>query len=157
MTSNRLSILLVATLLSACATTNPNPVVSKAAVTPLNDLNLVKTAIPDVLSMAQSAPYAFPEARTCTDLAASVQSLDDVLGPDLDAPPSQDAQNAVQNAVERGLANAVQNAAEGIIPYRGWVRKITGAERHAKQISAAIAAGTVRRAFLKGIAKAESC
>ena len=146
----RFTLILSVALLSACASTDQ---VSGAAVTPFNDLNLVKAPIPEVLSVAQTAPYAFPEARTCTDLRASVQALDDVLGPDLDAPPSEDA----QNAVERGLANAVQNAAEGIIPYRGWVRKITGAERHAKHISAAIAAGTVRRAFLKGIAKAESC
>lgn len=150
MNFTRLSVLFAAVLLSACASTDQ---VSGATVTPFNDLNLVKAPIPEVLSVAQTAPYAFPEARTCTDLRASVQALDDVLGPDLDAPPSEDA----QNAVERGLANAVQNAAEGIIPYRGWVRKITGAERHAKHISAAIAAGTVRRAFLKGIAKAESC
>lgn len=150
MNFKRLGVLAAAVLLSACASTDK---VSGAAATPLSDLNLVKTSIPEVLSVAQTAPYAFPEARSCTDLAASVQALDEVLGPDLDAPPSA----AAQNAVERGLANAVQNAAEGIIPYRGWVRKITGAERHAKHLSAAIAAGTVRRAFLKGIAKAESC
>lgn len=155
MTSNRLSILLVAVLLSACASTSStnSTQISNAAVTPLNDLNLVKTPIPEILSIAQTAPYAFPEARSCADLRVSVQALDEVLGPDLDASPSQ----AAQNAVERGLTRAVQNAAEGIIPYRGWVRKITGAERHAKHISDAIAAGTVRRAFLKGIARAESC
>lgn len=150
MNFKRLAILAAGVLLSACASTDK---VSGAAVTPLNDLNLVKTSIPEVLSVAQTAPYAFPEARTCTDLAASVRALDDVLGPDLDAPHSADA----QNAVERGLANAVQNAAEGIIPYRGWVRKISGADRHAKRITAAIEAGTARRAFLKGIAKAERC
>jgi hypothetical protein len=37
------------------------------------------------------------------------------------------------------------------------VRKLSGAERYSKQVAAAIAAGTVRRAFLKGMAQASAC
>jgi hypothetical protein len=44
------------------------------------------------------------------------------------------------------VAGAVQKAAEGVVPFRGWVRKLAGAERYSRQVAAAIAAGTVRRA-----------
>lgn len=37
------------------------------------------------------------------------------------------------------------------------MRKLTGAERYAKEVSAAIAAGTIRRAYLKGIGQAAGC
>jgi hypothetical protein len=37
------------------------------------------------------------------------------------------------------------------------VRKLSGAERHSKQVAASIAAGTARRAFLKGMATSQQC
>ena len=57
-----------------------------------------------------------------------------------------------------GLAWARDDdAAGGIVPFRGWVRKLSGAERHARDVAAAIGAGAVRRAFLKGIAGQRGC
>jgi hypothetical protein len=44
-----------------------------------------------------------------------------------------------------------------VIPFRGWVRKLDGAERHSKEVAAAIAAGSVRRAFLKGVGQTLGC
>jgi hypothetical protein len=41
--------------------------------------------------------------------------------------------------------------------FRGWVRKLSGAERYSKQVAAAIAAGSIRRAFLKGLGQAAAC
>jgi hypothetical protein len=43
------------------------------------------------------------------------------------------------------------------VPFRGWVRKLSGAERYSKEVAAAIAAGTVRRAYLKGLGEAKGC
>ena len=59
----------------------------------------------------------------------------------------------VDDAAERAL----QGAAESVVPFRSWVRKLTGAEKHSKHVAAAIAAGTVRRAFLKGLRVARGC
>ena len=42
-------------------------------------------------------------------------------------------------------------AASDVIPFRGWIRKLSGAERHDKYVQAAITAGAVRRAYLKGL------
>ena len=52
---------------------------------------------------------------------------------------------------------ALRGAAEGVVPFRGWVRKLSGAERYSKDVAAAIAAGTIRRAFLKGLGQAAGC
>ncbi len=43
------------------------------------------------------------------------------------------------------------------MPFRGWIRRLSGAERHARDVAAAIAAGTARRAFLKGVGQGRIC
>jgi hypothetical protein len=53
--------------------------------------------------------------------------------------------------------DALRGTTEGLIPFRGWVRKLTGAERHSKEVASAIAAGIVRRAYLKGIGQSHGC
>jgi hypothetical protein len=154
--TRRFVALLASSLIAAgCASSGDKPL-QGAVTTPLSDLNLVNAPIPAVLGDAQKAPYALAEPSTCTELKSAVRALDEVLGPDLDTPATE----ANPGLIERGgsaLTGAVQNAAEGLIPYRGWVRKLSGAERYSRQVSAAIAAGTVRRAFLKGVAKARGC
>lgn len=149
---------LLALTLSACATQEKSPVVD-AATAPLNDLNLVYAEIPAALLAAQRQPYAIPENQECTALAAEISDLDEVLGPDLDVPAP-----AKPGLIERGT-NSAGNAAigalrrttEGLLPFRSWVRMLSGAERHSKQVAAAIAAGVVRRAFLKGLRVSKQC
>lgn len=152
-----LSALLLAgaTALAGCASSGSKSVAS-AATTPLSDLNLVNAPIPDPLMAAVQAPYKVPADLTCPALRQEIQGLDAVLGADLDTPPTE----SNPGLVERGgsaVAGATQKAVEGAIPFRGWIRKLSGAERYSRQVAAAIAAGTVRRAFLKGIAHARAC
>lgn len=155
MRPSHLSLLAAALLLAACASSSQDKV-TNAATTPLSDLNVVRADIPDVLKAAAAAPYAMPADASCGGLAAGIRSLDEVLGPDIDAPAT--AGNA--GLLERGedaATGALQRTAEGVIPFRGWVRKLTGAERYARQVSAAITAGGVRRGFLRGLAAAKAC
>jgi hypothetical protein len=132
----------------------------KAVEAPLADLNLVQEKIPPVLLAALKAPYALPSQRACPDLANEVRALDGALGADLDTPPTA----ANPGLVERGTSmvgdaanDALRGAAESVIPFRGWVRKLDGAERHSREVAAAIAAGSVRRAFLKGVGQTLGC
>lgn len=134
--------------------------ITQAATGPLSDFNLVHAEIPAVLGAAQKAPYSPPPDRTCTGLAAEVTALDAVLGPDLDT----QATPANPGLVERGITAAgdaaigvVRGTAERIVPYRSWVRRISGAERYSKDVAAAIAAGTIRRSYLKGLGQAGGC
>jgi hypothetical protein len=144
-------LIVMATALVSCANGEKN--VRDAATTPLSDLNVVRADIPPVLAAAQKAPYAVPADKACAALATDVQALDAALGADLDTP----ATGANPSLIERGAADALRNTAEGVIPFRGWVRKLSGAERYSRDVAAAIAAGTIRRAYLKGIAQAGGC
>lgn len=151
---------LACTLLLASCTTPQSDGIAGAATAPLSDLNLVNAPIPDVLSAAQRAPYAQPASTACTALAAEIRALDEVLGADLDTPPTDANPGLVERAgtlVVDQATSSLRRTTEGLIPFRSWVRKLSGAERYSRQVSAAIAAGTVRRAFLKGVSVAQGC
>lgn len=155
----RIAPIALAFALSACAS-NDQTRVTDAATSPLNDLNLIRTKIPAVLLEAQKQPYAIPAEPTCAEMAVRVQELDAVLGPDLDAPhvgldPSLVEQGT--NVAKNAAIDALRSTSENIIPFRGWVRKISGAERHARNVAAAIVAGTIRRAFIKGFMVSKPC
>ncbi len=170
----RLALLPAVCLLAACAgntarqnadepanaKAKPEDQITDIATTPLSDLNLVRTKIPPVLRAAQKDPYAPPEDKGCAALAEQVKNLDAVLGADLDAPVNPEDPGLVQRGAELagdaawGVARGV---AEGVVPFRSWVRKLTGAEKHAKEVAAAIAAGVVRRSYLKGLGQAAGC
>lgn len=134
--------------------------VGDAVITPLTDLNLTRTAIPEALKQAVMAPYALPADLSCINLMSQVQALDAALGADLDTPPSANNPSLLERGIgEVGNAgvSALRSTAEGVLPFRGWIRKLTGAERHSRRVAAAITAGSIRRAFLKGLGQSRSC
>lgn len=144
----------------ANAKAKPEDPITDIATTPLSDLNLVRTKIPPVLRAAQKHPYAPPEDKDCAALAEQVKNLDAVLGADLDAPVNPEDPGLVQRGAELASDAAwgvARGVAEGVVPFRAWVRKLTGAEKHAKEVAAAIAAGVVRRSYLKGLGQAAGC
>lgn len=130
-----------------------------AAATPLNDLNLLHAKIPAALLSALKAPYAPPVDPTCAGLAVEIQALDAALGEDLDAPkgPGPSLAERGRAELDEAAVGAVKSSAEALIPFRGWVRKLTGAERASRQVTKAIAAGIVRRAYLKGLGQGQGC
>lgn len=151
--------LVTALSLSACATKTQSGITA-AATAPLNDLNIVRAEIPDVLEQAQKQPYSLPGDRSCDALGLQVQELDEVLGADVDASTPESNQSLIERGTDvakNSAIGALRRTAEGVVPFRGWVRKLSGAERYSKHVSAAIAAGTVRRAFLKGIGASHGC
>jgi len=160
MRSHQLALTLAAVLaLTACASSSQDKVANaatNAATTPLSDLNVVRADIPDVLKAAAAAPYALPADASCAGLVAGIQALDEVLGPDLDAPAGKGNTGLLERG-EDAATGALQRTAEGVIPFRGWVRKLSGAERYARQVSVAITAGGVRRGFLRGLSAAKGC
>src|SRR3954469_6137578 len=100
-----------------------------AAESPLRDLNVMRTKVPEVLLEAMADPYARPaKGWKCPELIALVRPLDDALGADLDA-ISKDEDDLLDKGRGAGLG-LVAGAASDAIPFRGWVRKLSGAERH---------------------------
>jgi hypothetical protein len=129
--------------------------VKGAAESPLRDFNVLRTKIPPILLEAIADPYQRPKARGCAQLNVLLQPLNDALGADLDAPePDPD------DLMGRGKTTAfgaMAGAASDVIPFRGWIRRLTGAERHDRFVQQAITAGAVRRAYLKGLGEAKGC
>src|SRR5512133_3205394 len=154
------SLLALSALLVLPACSKPKTSgLSEAATAPLGDLNLVRAKIPPILLAAQKAPYGPPAHPGCEGLAAEVRQLDAALPPDLDAAPAENPSLAERGRAEASGAavGAVRHTAEGLIPFRGWVRKLSGAERHSRLVAEAVAAGLVRRAYLKGLGQAQGC
>ncbi|WP_242478675.1 hypothetical protein [Rubrivivax gelatinosus] len=150
---------LAACLLGACASKEVGRA-GDAATAPLKDLNVVREAIPQALLGARKAPYRLAPDTSCTSTAAEIAALDDALGPDLDAPPSDGERGLLErggDAAGDAAIGAVRRTAEGILPFRGWVRKLSGAERHSREVTAAVISGGARRAFLKGWRSAQAC
>lgn len=129
--------------------------VEGAVTTPLRDLNVVKVDIPDVLMEALEDPYARPRNARCPALTALIRPLNDVLGPDIDTiPGDEDGWGTRSKSTALGVAG---DLAGGAIPFRGVVRKLSGAESHDRLVTAAIIAGHARRAYLKGLGEARGC
>ena len=129
--------------------------VKGAATTPLRDIGVEKTDIPELLLQALTDPYARPPKNYgCAYLTALIRPLDDVLGPDIDLNPPGD-----ENLVDRGkaLGVAADVATSALIPFRGVVRQISGAASHDRLIQSAYVAGSVRRAYLKGLGESRGC
>lgn len=126
-----------------------------AVSAPMRDLNVLRTKIPNVLLEAMADPYALPAPMTCARITALLLPLNGALGADLDEPPMDE-----DDLVHKGQSSVlgyVAGAASDVIPFRGWVRKLSGAEQHDSFVSQAITSGAVRRAYLKGLGEAHNC
>ncbi len=146
-------------VVTGCASTTATRI-GTAATTPLADLNVTREDVPGVLLAALKNPYQLPAIQNCVALSLEIRELDEVLGADLDAqasPADPSLARRASSLVQDQAVGALQRTAEGLIPFRGWVRKLSGAERHSKYVLASIAAGSARRAFLKGYAASEHC
>lgn len=146
-------------VLTGCASSTASRMGS-AASAPLTDLNIGKTDIPDVLANAHKHPYLAPAGQNCVALALEIRELDEALGPDIDEPVAKGEASLFERAsgaAQDHAVGAVQRTAEGLVPFRSWVRKLSGAERHSKRVAASVMAGAVRRSFLKGVASAQNC
>lgn len=132
-----------------------------AVMAPLEDLNLRRKDIPEILTQAVTKPYDLTGLDNCEAIASEVTKLDSLLGADFDEPPPpQDAKSLRERGGEAAgdvARGSVRNATRSIIPFRGLVRQMTGAQRHQKEMDTAIQAGKVRRAYLKGVGMNKNC
>ena len=117
---------------------------------PLRDLGIMRRSIPDVLAGAVAAPYAVEDPLSCAVTVAEIARLDAALGPDLDAEQAKSG-----GAATDMLFDAFQGALD--IPFRGAIRRISGAAARDRARAAAVLAGMVRRAWLKGVAHGAGC
>ena len=82
------------------------------------------------------------------------------MGADLDSVRVDAKGNVIDKGAEEignATVGALKSFYSGIIPFRSWIRRLSGADRHEREVGAAGVAGIVRRAYLKGIAQASNC
>lgn len=127
-----------------------------AAAAPMHDMNLLRQKIPPLLMAVMADPYARPASMDCGALASDVQALNAALGDDFDAvPPSVD--DSPQARRDRREREGLHAGSEALLPFSGFVRKLSGAEQHDKLVLDAIMSGDARRSYLKGIGEARGC
>lgn len=130
--------------------TERHDTVESAIATPVEDLNLKKTEIPEVLLRAEANPYDLTGRDRCEEIAGEMALLDEALGPDKDQP-------VVAEKKDDAAAKVLRAGVEAVEPFRGVVRWLTGANAHEKKVQEAVQAGFARRGFLKGRALQMNC
>lgn len=138
--------MLAAGLVAGCASAPPKGGQAGAS-SPGQSLGLIGPTTPDLLAAVRKAPYATPTSSGCAAIWADVAALDEVLGPDVDAPA----------APERRVSSLVTSTVVGFVPYRGVIRFVGGASRKERARAQAVLAGMARRGYLRGLAQAGSC
>ncbi|ESQ89877.1 hypothetical protein ABAC460_11285 [Asticcacaulis sp. AC460] len=132
-----------------------------AFTAPLEDFNLKRQDIPEILQNSVVRPYDLTGLDTCEAIASQVAQLDALLGRDFDEPPPpKDERTNTEKGKEfanKQAVGAVRGATRSIVPFRGAIRYLSGADKHQKQLDNAIQAGKVRRAYLKGVGMNKNC
>lgn len=117
---------------------------------PLSDFNIKKDEVPDILVAARNKPYDVTGLKKCPAIAAEVAKLDAVLGDDIDV-----ARDDGNSTIKMG--NIAKSLVGSLIPFGGVIREISGANAQQRKWNEAIYAGSVRRAFLKGVGEQRGC
>lgn len=140
----------------AFAQTAADPANVKAedvVMSPLADVNLRKKDVPAVLEAALADPYDLTGIKSCEGYVTAIQSLDAALGDDIDVAREKTDDEKMGNS-----AGAIAKSVIGsFIPFRGIIREISGANAQQKAWERALYAGSVRRAFLKGMGQSKGC
>lgn len=124
-----------------------------AVTQPLKDVNLKRDKVPAKLSAVRDDPYDLENMRSCSALSFELNELNAVLGADINEIELQ----SVAEKRERGVSQIAGGILGGLIPFRGVVRELTGANEAERDYLTAIAAGFARRSFLKGVATTKGC
>jgi hypothetical protein len=130
--------------------TDETVTVLDVAKTPLDDLNLTRDPIPPTLQRALREPYRDPGLNHCADIRNEIGDLDAVLGEDMDTLPNTGEHRT-------NIGRVAQRLVGSLIPFRGVIRSLSGANEHEREFKEAIAAGLMRRAYLKGMGQAMNC
>ncbi|MGE0740764.1 MAG: hypothetical protein AB7O98_05415 [Hyphomonadaceae bacterium] len=131
--------------------------VTGAASIPLRDVGIIRPEIPLLLRNLQY-PYSTVTLTDCTAVTREIRQLDSVLGPESYQPgPQRNIWDRSGDFVEEQTIEAAESTAEDLIPFRSWVRRISGASRAERDALRAVANGQQRRTFLRGYGASLGC
>lgn len=109
--------------------------------------------IPPKLQSIQDDPYSMRGMRGCAAIIAEVRELNAVLGADVNEKVSKSKAKKREETAGRVAGSAIGS----IIPFRGLIGEVTGANAERRRYNRAVYAGTVRRGFLKGVGRERGC
>ena len=111
-----------------------------------------KEAPPKLLAI-QDDPYSLAGLGKCSAIIREVTELNEVLGPDVNETVDKDRAKKREETAGR----VAGSLAGSVIPFRGLIGEVTGANAERRRYAAAVYAGTVRRGFLKGVGRERGC
>lgn len=151
---------LLAVAVASCSTGRTSDTrrgVSDAAYVPFRDVGLIRPEIPLLLRNLQY-PYSTATLTDCAAVSREIAALDGVLGPESYQPgPNRNIWDRSGDFVEEQTIQAAQDTAADLIPFRSWVRRISGANRAEREALRAVANGQQRRTFLRGYGASLGC
>jgi hypothetical protein len=132
--------------------------IGEAAVTPLKDVGLVRPEVPAVLAGIRY-PYSVGAlGGSCAEVTYQLGALDGALGiEDYRPAAKKNLGDRGADAATSATVGAAQGAVESVIPFRGWIRRASGADAAARKVARAVEMGHTRRAFLRGYGAALGC
>jgi hypothetical protein len=132
--------------------------IANAATTPLRDVGLIRPEIPRVLEDLNYPYLTASLAGGCPNILYEVGQLDAVLGPEDYQPAARrDMSDRGLDAASGAAVSAAEDTAGDVMPFRGWVRRLSGATRAEREFARAIEMGQMRRAFLRGFGASLGC
>jgi hypothetical protein len=147
--------------LAACSTgrtADTRRGVVDATAQPLRDVNLVRPEIPMVLRGLEYPYTTATLGEGCVEIARQIASLDAVLGPESYQPgPNRNVWDRSGDFIEDQVIDAAQDTVTDFIPFRSWIRRISGASRAERDALRAVANGQQRRTFLRGYGASLGC
>lgn len=144
------TIALAAPALAQTAVSQEKVTAGDVVTKPLSDLNIKKDEVPEILVTARDKPYDLTGLKRCPAISAAIANLDEVLGDDIDV--ARDDGNATID-----MGNLAKSVVGSLIPFGGVIREISGANAQQRKWQEAIYAGSVRRAYLKGVGQQRGC
>ncbi|MBJ7501016.1 MAG: hypothetical protein JHC57_14780 [Sphingopyxis sp.] len=108
---------------------------------------------PQKLLEVQDDPYSLAGLGKCAAIIREVEELNAVLGPDV----NERVDKSEAKKREETAGRVAGTVAGGIIPFRGLIGEVTGANAERRRYAVAVYAGTVRRGFLKGVGLERGC
>lgn len=127
---------------------------------PFEDVGIKRDPIPPRLAALTDDPYAELAAPVCLSIKEELVALNKLLGPEkasmsLMVKEQAYRDQAAELAGKQALG-AMHNQVS-VLPFRGVVRRLSGAEKQQRKIMQAYEAGKIRRAFLRGLGRANHC
>ena len=133
----------------------------KTVQAPFEDVGLKQDEIPEQLQRTEINPYAMPNPLRCDLLQKEIAELDILLGPDVCTIADPKGTGTYSSDyLDQGSGLLHDQAGERAkslvgsqltLPFRSVVRRVSGADKHAKEVAKAYQYGKLRRAFLKGV------